>query len=74
VLGRKLDSIPFSTHHLMIILVLGTVSFIERLRSGPWRRAAVAGRATAAPDARANPVARGRAVTPAAGTQVAGCE
>jgi MFS family permease len=29
VLGRKLDSIPFSTHHLMIILVLGTVGFIE---------------------------------------------
>jgi MFS family permease len=29
VLGRKLDSIPFSTYHLMIILVLGTVGFVE---------------------------------------------
>ncbi|HEY3849060.1 MAG TPA: MFS transporter [Acetobacteraceae bacterium] len=29
VLGNKLDSIPFSTHHLLIILVLGTVGFIE---------------------------------------------
>jgi MFS family permease len=29
VLGRKLDSIPFSTYHLMVILVLGTVGFVE---------------------------------------------
>jgi MFS family permease len=29
VLGRKLDSIPFSAYHLMIILVLGTVGFVE---------------------------------------------
>lgn len=29
VLGRKLDSIPFSTYHLMIILVLGCVGFVE---------------------------------------------
>jgi len=29
VLGRKLDSIPFSLYHLMIILVLGTVGFVE---------------------------------------------
>jgi MFS family permease len=29
VLGRKLDSIPFSTYHLMIIFVLGTVGFVE---------------------------------------------
>jgi putative MFS transporter len=29
VLGRKLDSIPFSTYHLVIILVLGTVGFVE---------------------------------------------
>ena len=29
VLGRKLDSIPFSAHHLLIILVLGTVGFVE---------------------------------------------
>ena len=29
VLGSKLDSIPFSAHHMMIILVLGTVGFVE---------------------------------------------
>ncbi len=29
VLGRKLDSIPFSTYHVLIILVLGTVGFVE---------------------------------------------
>jgi MFS family permease len=29
VLGRKLDSIPFSTHHMVIILVLGAVGFVE---------------------------------------------
>jgi MFS family permease len=29
VLGRKLDSIPFSAHHLVIILVLGCVGFVE---------------------------------------------
>ena len=28
-LGRKLDSIPFSGHHLMIIAVLGLVGFID---------------------------------------------
>jgi MFS family permease len=29
VLGRKLDSIPFGSWHLMVILVLGTVGFVE---------------------------------------------
>ena len=29
VLGQKLDSIPFSTYHMMIILVLGAVGFVE---------------------------------------------
>ncbi len=29
VLGRKLDSIPFSAYHVVIILVLGFVGFIE---------------------------------------------
>src|SRR5690242_8985673 len=29
ILGRKLDSIPFSGYHLLIILVLGTVGFVE---------------------------------------------
>lgn len=29
ILGRKLDSIPFSSYHLMIILVLGAVGFVE---------------------------------------------
>jgi MFS transporter, putative metabolite:H+ symporter len=29
ILGRKLDSIPFSTYHVMVILVLGTVGFVE---------------------------------------------
>ena len=29
ILGRKLDSIPFSAHHLVIILVLGAVGFVE---------------------------------------------
>ncbi|MBV9863233.1 MAG: MFS transporter [Alphaproteobacteria bacterium] len=29
VLGRKLDSIPFSGYHLMIILVLGLVAFVD---------------------------------------------
>jgi len=29
VLGRKLDSIPFSTYHVLVILVLGTVGFVE---------------------------------------------
>jgi putative MFS transporter len=29
VLGRKLDSIPFSLYHLQIILVLGVVGFVE---------------------------------------------
>ncbi|MBV8492387.1 MAG: MFS transporter [Alphaproteobacteria bacterium] len=29
VLGRKLDSIPFSRHHLMIIAVLGLIGFVD---------------------------------------------
>ena len=29
ILGCKLDSIPFSAHHMMVILVLGTVGFVE---------------------------------------------
>ena len=29
VLGRKLDSIPFSTYHLMIIVVLGLVAIVD---------------------------------------------
>ena len=29
ILGRKLDSIPFSAHHIVVILVLGTVGFVE---------------------------------------------
>ena len=29
ILGRKLDSIPFSAHHMMVILVLGTVGFVD---------------------------------------------
>jgi len=29
MLGRKLDSVPFSPHHLMIIVVLGLVGFID---------------------------------------------
>jgi MFS transporter, putative metabolite transport protein len=29
VLGAKLDSIPFSSYHLMIILVLGLVAFVD---------------------------------------------
>jgi len=29
VLGRKLDSIPFSGYHLMIIVVLGLVAFVD---------------------------------------------
>ena len=29
VLGQKLDSIPFSAYHMMIILVLGAVGFVE---------------------------------------------
>ncbi len=29
ILGRKLDSIPFSAYHVMLILVLGTVGFVE---------------------------------------------
>ncbi|HUB44020.1 MAG TPA: MFS transporter [Acetobacteraceae bacterium] len=29
VLGQKLDSIPFSSYHLVIILVLGAVGFVE---------------------------------------------
>ncbi len=29
VLGRKLDSIPFSAYHVLIILVLGAVGFVE---------------------------------------------
>ena len=29
VLGRKLDSIPFSAYHIMIIAVLGLVGFVE---------------------------------------------
>src|SRR5579864_9061238 len=29
ILGSKLDSIPFSGHHLLIILVLGAVGFVE---------------------------------------------
>jgi putative MFS transporter len=28
-LGRKLDSIPFSAYHLLLIVVLGTVGFVE---------------------------------------------
>ena len=29
ILGRKLDSIPFSGYHLLLIFVLGTVGFVE---------------------------------------------
>jgi putative MFS transporter len=29
VLGRKLDSIPFSAHHVLVIMLLGTVGFVE---------------------------------------------
>ena len=29
LLGRKLDSIPFSTYHVVLIVVLGFVGFIE---------------------------------------------
>ena len=29
VLGRKLDEIPFSAYHMMLIVVLGTVGFVE---------------------------------------------
>ncbi|MGD0105778.1 MAG: hypothetical protein ABSC06_17325, partial [Rhodopila sp.] len=29
VLGRKLDSIPFSGYHFLLIIVLGTVGFVE---------------------------------------------
>src|SRR5215469_13500344 len=29
LLGRKLDSIPFSAYHLQLILVLGVVGFVE---------------------------------------------
>src|SRR5580692_2205475 len=29
ILGRKLDSIPFSAYHILIIAVLGLVGFIE---------------------------------------------
>src|SRR5215831_16256214 len=29
ILGRKLDSIPFSGYHILIIAVLGLVGFIE---------------------------------------------
>jgi len=29
LLGRKLDSIPFSIYHLQIILVLGVVGLVE---------------------------------------------
>ena len=29
LLGRKLDSIPFSIYHIQIILVLGVVGFVE---------------------------------------------
>lgn len=29
ILGRKLDSIPFSTYHLLLIIALGTVGFVE---------------------------------------------
>jgi MFS transporter, putative metabolite:H+ symporter len=29
ILGRKLDSIPFSAYHLLLIVVLGTVGFVE---------------------------------------------
>ena len=29
ILGRKLDSIPFSAHHMVVILVLGAVGFVE---------------------------------------------
>src|SRR5580658_10815209 len=29
ILGKKLDSIPFSAYHLLLIVVLGTVGFVE---------------------------------------------
>ena len=29
LLGKKLDSIPFSAYHVLLILVLGTVGFVE---------------------------------------------
>src|ERR1700686_2152670 len=42
LLGRKLDSIPFSIYHVQIILVLGVVGFVEGYDlalSGSRRRA-----------------------------------
>ena len=40
VLGRKLDSIPFGTYHLMIIGVLGLVGFVDgydlAVTGSPW--------------------------------------
>ena len=29
ILGRKLDSIPFSAYHVAVILVLGLVGFVD---------------------------------------------
>ena len=50
VLGRKLDSIPFSPYHLMIIAVLGPRRLYRRLRPRHDRLAAGAGKAAAASD------------------------
>ena len=50
VLGRKLDSIPFSAYHLLIITWSALVGFIEGDRSGDHRLAVGAGQRAAASD------------------------
>ena len=50
VLGRKLDSIPFSGYHILIIVVLALVGFIGGYDLGHDRIVAGAGQSATAPN------------------------
>ena len=52
VLGRKLDSIPFSAYHVVLIVVLGFVGFIEGYDLALTRLAAGARQGAAASEPR----------------------
>ena len=56
VLGRKLDSIPFSVYHIVLIVVLGFVAFIEGYDRA-LGLAPRAGQSAAAPHSRRGPLA-----------------
>ena len=60
VLGRKLDSIPFSGYHVLIIAVLALVGFIEGYDLVMTGSLLVLAKGPAAPDRHRHPLARCR--------------